>query len=92
MWSTSPLSLNLFSAVPRKAGTSGCLPPLIRFQIESRTCSGAILRGAHGKNTVLRRWMGIRRLSGCSGIGLKPYNARASKAACLSRALCSSRA
>ena len=25
------------------------------------------------KNTVLRRWTGIRRLSGCSGIGLKPY-------------------
>ena len=46
---------------------------MIRFQIESRTCPGAILRGAHGKNTVLRRWKGIRRLSGCSGIGLKPY-------------------
>ena len=28
---------------------------LIRFQIESRTCPGAILRGAHEKNTVLRR-------------------------------------
>ena len=24
-------------------------------------------------HTVLRRWTGIRRLSGCSGIGLKPY-------------------
>ncbi|AAF11978.1 hypothetical protein DR_2427 [Deinococcus radiodurans R1 = ATCC 13939 = DSM 20539] len=47
------------------------VPPeyLIRFQIESRTYPGAILRGAHGKNTVLRRWTGIRRLSGCSGIG-----------------------
>ncbi|QEM72212.1 hypothetical protein E5E91_01270 [Deinococcus radiodurans R1 = ATCC 13939 = DSM 20539] len=42
---------------------------LIRFQIEPRTCPGVILRGAHGKNTVLRRWAGIRRLSGCSGIG-----------------------
>ncbi|QEM71426.1 hypothetical protein E5E91_10470 [Deinococcus radiodurans R1 = ATCC 13939 = DSM 20539] len=48
-------------------------PLLIRFQIESRACPGAILRGAHGKNTVLRRWTVIRRLSGCSGIGLKPY-------------------
>ncbi|MFD2608684.1 ParA family protein [Deinococcus taklimakanensis] len=46
---------------------------LIRFQIESRRCPGAILRGAHGKNTVLRRWTGSLRLSGCSGIGLKPY-------------------
>ena len=25
------------------------LTPFIRFQIESRTCPGAILRGAHGK-------------------------------------------
>ncbi|MFD2610432.1 HD domain-containing protein [Deinococcus taklimakanensis] len=41
----------------------------------ARTCLGAILRGAHGKNTVLRRWTGIRRLSGCSGIRLKPYQA-----------------
>ncbi|AXH00516.1 hypothetical protein DVJ83_15150 (plasmid) [Deinococcus wulumuqiensis] len=32
------------------------------------------MRGAHGKNTVLRRWASIRRLSGCSGIGLKPYD------------------
>ncbi|MFD2609653.1 helix-turn-helix transcriptional regulator [Deinococcus taklimakanensis] len=50
-----------------------CGAQVIRFQIESRTCPGAILRGVHEKNTVLRRWTGIRRLSGCSGIGLKPY-------------------